>query len=78
MKHSLIVVKQDGTIEGVISLTDIFSFLLNSGPPKAESRIAALKADLEEMQVCYIYIYISFYIHHYISELMHDLFNQSC
>jgi 5'-AMP-activated protein kinase regulatory gamma subunit len=47
-KHSLVCVNaQDGTVEGIVSLTDIFSFILNSGPPKAESRIAALKADLE-------------------------------
>lgn len=38
----------DGTIEGVVSLTDIFSFILHSTPPKAENRIAALKQDLEQ------------------------------
>jgi hypothetical protein len=45
MRHSLICVRPDGTIEGVVSLTDIFSFLLNSSAPAAESRIAALKQD---------------------------------
>jgi 5'-AMP-activated protein kinase regulatory gamma subunit len=45
MRHSLLCVHADGTIEGVVSLTDIFSFLLNSSAPAAESRIAALKRD---------------------------------
>jgi len=44
-RHSLICVQADGTIEGVVSLTDIFSFLLNSNAPAAESRIAALMKD---------------------------------
>ena len=47
-KHSLICVNgQSGVVEGVVSLTDIFSFILDSGPPRAESRIAALRADLD-------------------------------
>ena len=47
-KHSLIAVHPTtGTVEGVVSLTDIFSFILNTGPPQAESRVAALRADLE-------------------------------
>jgi CBS domain-containing protein len=50
MKHSLICVDPvSGIIEGVVSLTDIFSFVLNSGPPKAESRIAALKQENENI-----------------------------
>lgn len=48
MKHSLICVRDDGSIEGVVSLTDIFSFILDSSAPRAESRIAALKADLQQ------------------------------
>ena len=51
-KHSLICVDPTtGIIEGVVSLTDIFSFILNTGPPIAESRIAALKADLEATDI---------------------------
>ena len=47
-KHSLIVVHPlTNVVEGVVSLTDIFSFILDSGPPRAESRIAALRADLD-------------------------------
>ena len=47
-KHSLICVHPvTGVVEGVVSLTDIFSFILNTGPPQAESRVAALRADLE-------------------------------
>lgn len=48
MKHSLLCVRPDGSIEGVVSLTDIFSFILDSSAPRAESRIAALKADLQQ------------------------------
>lgn len=50
MRHSLICVYPDGTIEGVVSLTDIFSFLLNSSAPAAESRIAALKKDYAQFE----------------------------
>lgn len=50
MRHSLICVHPDGTIEGVVSLTDIFSFLLNSSAPAAESRIAALKKDYAQFE----------------------------
>ncbi len=50
MRHSLICVKPDGTIEGVVSLTDIFSFLLNSNAPAAESRIAALMKDYAQYE----------------------------
>lgn len=48
MKHSLLCVRDDGSIEGVVSLTDIFSFILDSSAPRAETRIAALKADLQQ------------------------------
>lgn len=45
-KHSLIVVEPvTQAIEGVVSLTDIFAFILNSGPPVAESRVHALMQD---------------------------------
>ena len=51
-KHSLICVHPTtGLVEGVVSLTDIFSFILNTGPPQAESRVAALRADLERERV---------------------------
>lgn len=50
MRHSLICVKGDGTIEGVVSLTDIFSFLLNANAPAAESRIAALMHDYAQFE----------------------------
>lgn len=50
MRHSLICVKPDGTIEGVVSLTDIFSFLLNTNAPAAESRIAALMQDYAQFE----------------------------
>lgn len=50
MRHSLICVHDDGSIEGVVSLTDIFSFLLNSSAPAAESRIAALKRDYAQFE----------------------------
>ena len=51
MRHSLICVYPDtGTIEGVVSLTDIFSFLLNTNAPAAESRIAALMKDYAQFE----------------------------
>ena len=50
MRHSLICVHPDGTIEGVVSLTDIFSFLLNTNAPAAESRIAALMKDYAQFE----------------------------
>lgn len=50
MRHSLICVFPDGTIEGVVSLTDIFSFLLNTNAPAAESRIAALMKDYAQFE----------------------------
>jgi CBS domain-containing protein len=52
MRHSLICVHPDGTIEGVVSLTDIFSFLLNANAPAtaAESRIAALMKDYAQFE----------------------------
>ena len=51
-KHSLICVHpQTGVVEGVVSLTDIFSFILDSGPPRAESRMQQLREDLDRGEV---------------------------
>jgi len=51
MRHSIICVKHDGTIDGVVSLTDIFTLLLNnSSASAAESRIAALKRDYQQFE----------------------------
>ena len=47
-KHSLICTHpHTGVVEGVVSLTDIFSFILDSGPPRAEGRMQQLREDLD-------------------------------
>lgn len=46
-KHSLMVVTQTGNLEGVVSLTDLLSFITNRSPP-TDQRIENLKQHAEE------------------------------
>lgn len=46
-KHSIMVITQQGHLEGVVSLTDLLSFLTNRSPP-TDQRIANLKQHEEE------------------------------